>query len=288
MAVAAGILFALITLLSWGTADFFAKKAVDKVGYATSLIINQIIALGPIFASSLLFSKFPALTLDLVLIVAVTGFLGFLGYFYFYKGLAKGKVSIVSPIAGSWFVITVLVASFIYVEKLLPLQIAGVAVIFAGIFLASTNLTQFKNLIGKVKISGVLEAFISMIAWGFTFALTKQIVVLAGPIVALLMVRIVAFLSMFSWINVSKARIQVPPKLIFAFLTAAALLDVFGYALYNVSVETELISIVSPIAASYPVVTILLAYLFLKERLTRNQQVGIAFILIGLVLISLF
>ena len=29
MALAVGILFALTAMLSWGTADFFAKKAID-------------------------------------------------------------------------------------------------------------------------------------------------------------------------------------------------------------------------------------------------------------------
>jgi hypothetical protein len=36
-----GILLAIATMLSWGVADFFAKKAIDKTGYRTSLVISH-------------------------------------------------------------------------------------------------------------------------------------------------------------------------------------------------------------------------------------------------------
>lgn len=270
-----------------GVADFFAKKAVDKVGYATSLVINYSIALGPIFVSSILFFKQLTPTPDLVLMALTTGFLGFLGYFFFYKGLKKGNLSIVSPIASSWFVITIMVAVFVFGEKLMILNIIGVVAVFSGLFLTSTDLTQFKHEIRKVKSNGVLEALISMIAWGFAFAITKYVVALTGPFVALLLVRVIAFLSMFLWINISNTKIVLPSKLTFIFLIAVALLDAFGYVLYNIGVEAELISVISPIAAAYPAVTVVLASFFLKEKLTRTKKVGITIILTGLVLISL-
>jgi drug/metabolite transporter (DMT)-like permease len=287
MAVATGILFALATMLSWGIADFFAKKAVDKIGNAASLILNQSIALGPIFIYAILFYKLPTPTLSLIVTAIITGFFGFLGYFYLYKGFKKGNLSVVSPISASWFVISTLIASFIFNEILMPLQILGVTVVFAGIFLASTNLTEFKLSIRKGRSNGVLEALIAMVAWGFAFALIKPVVDVAGPIMALLFVRFVAFISMFAWVGFTKTKIPFPAKLIFLFLVAAALLDAFGFASYNIGVSTEFVSIVSSIAAAYPAVTVLLARFFLKEKLVQTQQVGVGAILVGLALIAL-
>lgn len=40
MAIAVGTLFAVAAMVGWGTADFFAKKAIDKVGHVTTLLIN--------------------------------------------------------------------------------------------------------------------------------------------------------------------------------------------------------------------------------------------------------
>ena len=37
MALDLGILLAITAMISWGIADFFAKKAIDKIGYKTSI-----------------------------------------------------------------------------------------------------------------------------------------------------------------------------------------------------------------------------------------------------------
>jgi uncharacterized membrane protein len=65
------------------------------------------------------------------------------------------------------------------------------------------------------------------------------------------------------------------------------LLDFSGFLTFNLSLTTEFVSIVGPIAATYPAVTVMLAYVFLKERVANNQKIGIAAILTGLALISL-
>ena len=60
-----------------------------------------------------------------------------------------------------------------------------------------------------------------------------------------------------------------------------------GFTTFNLSLNTQFVSIVGPIAATAPAVTIVLAYFFLKERVVSNQKLGIIAILAGLILISL-
>jgi drug/metabolite transporter (DMT)-like permease len=287
MVVVIGALFAITTMLCWGTADFFAKKAVDKVGYVPALMINQAIALGPIFIFTVLSSHVPVFSLNLIWLVPLTGVLGLSGYFFMYKGFKKGSLSIISPISASWFVITTLVAAIVFSEALTLLHIFGVFVVFTGIFLVSTNVKEFKRSIEYGKSNGVLEAIISMTAWGFAFAFIKPIVDVSGPIIALLLVRVVASLTLFTWMKFSKISISIPSKALFITLSCAGLLDALGFAAYNLGIATEHISIVSPIAAAYPAVAILLARLLLKEKLAKAQKIGLAAILIGLATIAL-
>lgn len=274
-------------MLSWGVADFFAKKAVDRIGAVQALVINQAVALGPILVYAIVAYSAPTFTAELAFAASVTGILGFLGYLYLYKGLKKGALSVVSPISASWFVITTLVASFLFKETLTSLQILGVAMVFAGVFLASTNLAEFKRDIGKGKSNGVFEALVAMVAWGFAFAFIKPVIDQTSPIMALLLARAAAFTVLFTWVGANKTKIVIPTKLIFLFIVTAGLLDAFGYATYNVGVTTEFVSIISPIAAAYPVVTILLARFFLKEQLAQTQKIGVTAILAGLVLMAL-
>lgn len=287
MAIEVGIIFAIVTMLSWGVADFLAKKAIDRIGYTRSLLINQSIALGPIFVYAILFFNIPEISASLILITIATAFLGLVGYLSFYKGLQKGNISVVSPITSSWAVITTLLAIVIFGETLSSLQIVGVLGIFIGIFLTSTNLKEFKKSIRQGTSNGVLEAIIAMVAWGLTFFLVKPIVDAAGPVMAVLFLRAIMLVFLFSWVRVSRTKIGIPTKLIFLFLIGSGLLDVFGFVTYNIGITTEFLSVVSPIVAIFPAVTIMLAYVFLKERLVNNQKIGIVAILAGLVLISL-
>ena len=61
MTLEIGILFAIGTMLSWGVADFFAKKAIDKTGFKVSLVINQSVSFVPIFIVAILFFRLPSL-----------------------------------------------------------------------------------------------------------------------------------------------------------------------------------------------------------------------------------
>ena len=282
-----GILFAIATMLSWGVADFFAKKAIDKMGYRASLVISHSVTLVPIFIFAILFFRVPSFTADLVFIILVTGVLFFIGYIFLYRGFQKGNLSVVSPISASWAIITTLLAVFLFKEQLTPLQIIGIAVVFVGIFLASANLAELKKSIKHGRHNGVMDGVLSMIAWGITYALIKPIVAAAGPIMALLLVRAVAISALFSWVGLTKTKISLPARLIFLFLIIAGLLDFLGFMTFNFSITTEFVSIVSPIAATYPAVTVMLAYIFLKERVTTNQKIGIAAILTGIALVSL-
>ena len=56
MALDLGIALAVAAMVSWGVADFLAKKAIDQIGYRISIIINQAVAFVPILVhrSSLL------------------------------------------------------------------------------------------------------------------------------------------------------------------------------------------------------------------------------------------
>ena len=112
MALDLGILFAVTAMLSWGIADFLAKKAIDKIGYKTSLVLNQVVALIPAVIFALLFFRLPSLSNYLIEHNSVGGYFGGFRYIFLYRGFQKGNVSVVSPITASWSVVTILLHFF--------------------------------------------------------------------------------------------------------------------------------------------------------------------------------
>jgi drug/metabolite transporter (DMT)-like permease len=62
--------------------------------------------------------------------------------------------------------------------------------------------------------------------------------------------------------------------------------DVAANALFAVASSRGLLSLVSVLGSLYPVVTVVLAYLLLGERLTRAQRLGVGVALVGIAAIS--
>ena len=287
MAFDVGILFAIATMLSWGIADFFAKKAIDSVGYKTSLLLNHATALAPIAVCAVVFFRVPSPSALLIMITLLAGVLGMLGYVFFYRGFEKGSVSVVSPISASWSVITTLLAVVLYNERLVPLQIVGVTAVFLGVFFAATNFSQYRQSLRKGRSNGVFDGAASMVAWGFCYALLKPMSGWVGPILAICLLRAVAAATLFSWSGITKTKICLPTKWVLLLIVSAGLLDFLGFITFNLSMATDYVAVVSPIAATAPAVTIALAYFILKEKAVTNQKIGIIAILTGLILISL-
>jgi drug/metabolite transporter (DMT)-like permease len=80
--------------------------------------------------------------------------------------------------------------------------------------------------------------------------------------------------------SLSVAPIQVP------LLALIGIGDMLGNLLFAAASTSGLISITSVLASLYPIVTVVLARVVLKERVARSQEAGIALTLAGVALIS--
>ena len=145
MAADEGILFAITAMCSWGVADFFAKKAIDKIGYKTAIVLNQVVAFVPVVIFAAIFFRLPLLSPELAAVTVIAGITGILGYIFLYRGFQKGNVSIVGPITASWSVITTLIAVLLFREILAPLQILGIITVFIGVFSPPPTLQSLKQ-----------------------------------------------------------------------------------------------------------------------------------------------
>ena len=64
------------------------------------------------------------------------------------------------------------------------------------------------------------------------------------------------------------------------------MLDTAAFVFNNAGLHTGQVSVVSVLASLYGAVTVVLAWIFLRERLDLSQWLGIALIFAGIVLVS--
>lgn len=286
MEIPLGIIFGIIAMISWGTADFFVAKAVRKTSVFKTFIWSQMIGVILFFLIFSLFFKFPFLSFTTIAVILITGFLGAISYLAFYKGLQVGKVSIISPIAACWAVVTVVLSLIFLDETLTTIQAIGVGLAILGAILTSFKLHDLLKLKLTNIATGVEYAIIALLASGIYFVFIDALVAELSWFIPMLLIKTVAVFYLLAYSGATKKNISFP-KNVALFVILIGVLEVIAFLSYGVGVTSEYTAIVAPISAAFPMVTIILARIFFRETLEINQKIGIVSVLTGLVLLSI-
>jgi drug/metabolite transporter (DMT)-like permease len=231
----------------------------------------------------LLFADFiePNLSMDGYFLPGViAGIAGFIGLVAFYTGLATGRMGVVSPIS-SLSVVIPLVFALAQGERPTSTQTIGIIIAISGAFMASGP--EVRN---GLPIKPLMFALIAAIGFGtaLTFIAigseTDSLHTMTAMRVASVSICILLALRFRTVGGFAKNNI---PLLIFI-----GVADFLANFLLGVATTKGLVSVAMVFGSLFPVVTILLAYKFLHERLQKVQYVGIAFAIGGVILIAAF
>lgn len=282
-----GILAGLGGMFGWGIADFLVAITTRKIGNFKTVFWMLITSF--LFAS-LVFLVFPqnlAITPEILLLLVLLGLIQVVALLAFYRGFEVGLVSVVSPISSSYALIIVFVSLFFLKESLTNLQSLAVFLILLGIPLVSINLEELKKFKGNILQKGAKEGLITMFSWGILFLLIFSTVNRIGwfwPIYIFHFFAIV-FLALYGLILHKEFRLG--DLSIVKTIIPIGVLNTVGFFFVAFGFLKSFTSIVSAISAAYPLVTIILAGIFFKEKLFWNQILGIAGVIGGLVLLSI-
>ncbi|MFH0864097.1 MAG: DMT family transporter [Candidatus Gottesmanbacteria bacterium] len=287
MNIQIGIIAGLVCMLSWGTADFFAVIASRKIGHLKTLfwVYSIAVILGLIY--SLFNPQNLNISINGLIILILVGFLQATALMFFYKGLEIGTVSVVSPIASSYSLIVVLLGLLILKEQLNLTQIISISLIIVGVPLVSINISEIKKIGNKIFKKGTKESFIAMISWGFSYFFLAPVIKENSWFWATIISMIFIILFLFIYGIVFKINFFKDIQNAIFPIFSDGLCTIVGYLAYSYGVLYSLVSLVTPISTIFPVVTIILAIIFFKEKLFWNQVFGIACIIGGLVLLSI-
>jgi len=284
-----GIISGLISMFGWGTSDFLAAKSSRKIGYLLTLFWMQIA--GFLIASFYFFLHFSFPFNNIVKYLPaliIGGFLNAIGYIAFYKGLKEARVSLVSPIGGSWAVITVILSSVFLGEVLSTNRILFIALIFIGLMLVSTNIKKILEIKKLTIFDGVKEGFVAMFCWGIAMFLIINPSRLLSWFLPIFVFRFFSILFLLFFIFINKQSLRISYNLdLFGPVLLIGLFDVGAFFTYSFGIIGAYASFIAPIAASFPLVTIILSRIFLKEKLDISQIFGIIITISGLILISI-
>ncbi len=279
------ILGGLGGMFGWGTSDFFANQASDKVGHTKALFWSQIAGILLILLAVLVVEPSFVLTPYLIFLIVICGIGYALGYLYFYNAFEIGNVSVVSAVINSQNIFIVLIAYFLFGQRLTPFQIPALILLIIGILMVSVD---FKELTSeKVSlVKGVKETLIAATMFGVLYwPINEYVAERANWLVVTLLVKAVAIASVYLIARFKSQKLSLPGKgSIKKIIIAVGLLEAIGVLSTSYGVAYGDSIIVGPISSSLTVVTVTLAFIFLKERLKNIQWAGIAVVIIGIIL----
>ena len=272
---------ALLSSLLWGSADFLGGKLSKKFPPLAVTGASQAIGLVVGVSMLTLSSKWqsPNLSWDGYAISGlIAGLSGFVGLISYYAGLATGKMGVVAPIT-SMSAIIPLIYGVIQGDNPKIVQFFGMGIALIGCFLASGQEVR-SGISIKPILLGVLTAVMFGVALVFMARGSKVGSLLTMTTMRVVTVSISLIVALFMRSVGKLSRNQLP---MLAVIGAADFL-----ANYTLGVATTkgLISVAMVLGSLFPVVTTLLAFKFLQERLHRAQYVGVFCAVVGVALIS--
>ena len=275
------IFLALFSSLLWGSSDFEGGRLAKRLPAIAVTGISQ--AIGLLFGLVLIIATgqwraaafghhgyfFPAV---------IAGVSGYLGLVALYAGLASGRMGVVSPISSLCAIIPVSVA-LLTGEHVPYLKGIGIAIALLGAFFASgPEISQ------GLPLRPLLLAFGAAVGFGtaLTFMAKGS---LSSAVMTMVMMRVTT-LTMSGAVAVKYRTLGGVTKADLPKLIYVGIADFSANVLLGIASTHGLVSIVMVLGSLFPIMTAVLAFKILHERLHRVQYAGIVMAVVGVAIIS--
>ncbi len=276
------ILFGLTSGLSWGAGDFAGGLASRKLGTFRAVIFQEIVGLCLVIVAVVIVGE-RFLSPRALIYAILSGVAGNGGLLLLYQALGTRTMSIAAPVSALMTAILPVVAGFLTEGAPGPLTMIGFLFAFAAVWLISQDHDATRGVLAH--LSDLVLPLLAGVGFGLFFILIHEASrestiwpMVASRTTGVAMVGITMLLRREPWRVEASVRGPV---------LASGVLDISGNLFFILAGQLGRLDVAAVLGSLYPGGTVLLAWLFLKERLSRAQWLGIAAALIAIVCLTL-
>ena len=273
-------LWGAICALSWGGADFAARFSGRALGPRNGLFAMLLVGSAVLSAWHWWQPGEGPWEPSALWLLLVCGIATMIATLLLYAGLARGPVTVVAPIVGAY---PVLVAAFWVAAGLrpAPIQWLAMAVTVAGVMIVARA--------GEARGDGetrgqdhgsVTIALLAAAGFAVVFVSGQAAVPIFGELRTLWASRLISLASLGLVFLLRRERPLMPWRW-WPLLALQGLLDAGGYLAVFTGSHGEGQALVAVTASAFGAVTVLLARIFLRERMSLWQWLGIVMIFTG-------
>ncbi|WP_121663432.1 EamA family transporter [Metabacillus litoralis] len=280
------VTLALLAAFFAALTGILAKIGMENVNSNLATAIRTIIVLIMAFLIVLITDQLDSITeisTKALIFILLSGFATGVSWLFFFRALSMGDTSKVIPIDKSSVVLTIILSILILGEKAVPNIMVGGALIAIGTFVLIGKSEEKKGITGSHTY--ILYAILGAVFAALTAILAKIGIEDVDSNVATFLRTIV--IMVFSWAIVFFQGTQKNMKTIstkgYLFLVLSGMATGFSWLCYFGALAIGKVSVVAPIDKSSVVITMILSFVILKEKITKQKVIGGIVITIGTV-----
>lgn len=282
------VLFAFASAFFAGVTSILAKIGVKDVDSHVATAIRTIIVL--IFSWIMVFiigSQSTIVNIDgkTFLFLILSGLSTGGSWLCYFKALQLGDVNKVVPIDKSSTILTMILAFIFLNEKITINMVIGMIVIAIGTYLMIQKKEKAEKIVKRK--AWLIYALLSALFASLTSILGKvgieNVESNLGTAIRTIVVLVMAWIIVFA--TKKQRDIKKIDKRSLIFLILSGVATGASWLCYYKALQDGLASIVVPIDKLSILVTVLFAYIFLKEKLSKKSLLGLILIVVGTLLL---
>lgn len=272
------VLVGLVSAASWGAGDFLGGVASRRTSLYSVVITSQLVGLAMLFLVAVLIGQ-PMPPVEHLLGGALAGLLGVGGLLALYTALASGKMGVAAPISAVVAALVPVVLGLFTLDLPDTNKLIGFVIALFSVWFVSRTGSD------PIRRSDLVLPVIAGLGFGSFYVVMSRVngISVLYPLVAARLASL-GLLIVFATLT-RKPRIVPRPVLGITVLCGA--LDAGGNAFFVLAAALGRLDVAAVLSSLYPAVTVLLAWMLLRERVTRVQSLGVVAALVAVMLISM-
>ncbi|MEO8356097.1 MAG: DMT family transporter [Chloroflexota bacterium] len=274
------IIYGIASAAAWGAADFIGGFATKRTSPYRILFLGELSGLIPFIVLAIVTGeRVPPLT-DM-LWAALASLLGLGGLILLYRALADGQMTIAAPVSALFAALIPVMFAFFTEGLPSTTTLIGFALAFIAVWLISqTDGTNWRFNVMDLRLP-----LLSGLFFGLYFVVIYKATLNAffWPLVS---ARGAGFIVL-GLIALLTRQPAMPQRELWGYGIINGILDIGGNGFYVLAARTGRLDVSAVLGALYPASTVLLAWIFLKEKISWVQTMGILLAFGAIVLFTL-
>ena len=276
--------FGLVAALAWGLHDLCVRFAAHSSGILPALITNLTTGTLLVGGVALYWGGWSGLTREAAALAALSGVIYAAGCYALYRAFSNGPVKLVAPIVGSYPVLSVAIAA-VQGQQVPWLQWLAVLAVVAGVACVAVFSREDSASGPAPRLATILWGMAGACGFALTFGIGHLATGAGAELPVLLLTRCAAVLAVAAAL-LARRQAYRPPLRALPLLFMMGTLDALALSLVLFAGSLPRPEFAAVSSSLFGLVTVVLAWALLRERMTRAQWLSIALAFTGIAVLG--